>query len=240
MAMVSHLVAVGPLSTKHSGDRDACGLCNAVSARHSLADRTQFPYCPDCGSETVSTRETVYTAFGTPTICDGGWHDIPPARAQIPEIDRNEAYGQAPLVARARWHPIGGKFTGLGDAMHGGSIEECDDTRCKGWVRTRVAGVGPDAPIETNAEGASQSKVDYHFHTLDPQAMLVLAQVQAHGDNKYGVNNWHGIPTSDHINHALIHIYAWLAGDKQDDHLEHALARVFLAVATDRREATGA
>lgn len=190
------------------------------------------------------------------------------ARAQNPEIDRNEGSG--------RWHPIGGKYAGLEAPVHGGSIEACDDTRCKVWVRTKreagmaegmqscddpdcrhtdcakvrasapfvpfgpddplvraaVAGVGPDAPTETNATGHSQSKVQYHFDSIDPRTLLALARVHAEGDAKYGRDNWRGIDAVDHINHAIIHLVAHLAGDRSDDHLAHALCRVGMAHAT--------
>jgi Domain of unknown function (DUF5664) len=154
--------------------------------------------------------------------------DYQPARAQNPEIDRNEGPTEAHLVTSGRWHPRGGKYDGLGFG-HDGPIEECDDTACKVWVRTRVAGVGPDAPTETGENGASQSKVQYHFDSIDPRTLLALARVHAEGDAKYGRDNWRGIHPTSHINHAIIHLVAHLAGDRSDDHLAHALCRVGMA-----------
>lgn len=111
---------------------------------------------------------------------------------------------------------------------HTGSIARCTAPECARW---RVAGVGPDAPTETNERGASQSQVEYHFDSIDARALLELARVHAQGDTKYGRDNWRGIAERDHINHALIHLYAYLAGDTQDDHLAHALCRTEMALA---------
>jgi hypothetical protein len=93
-------------------------------------------------------------------------------------------------------------------------------------------GMGPEAEIETNANGGAQSRVPYSFGTLDPRSMLKLAAVAAEGDAKYGVDNWRKIPTRGHINHAIAHFYAWLAGDATDDHLAHAMTRAVMAHAT--------
>ena len=47
---------------------------------------------------------------------------------------------------------------------------------------------------------------------------------------KYGVDNWRKIGVESHLNHLLMHVFAYLAGDTQDEHLEHALCRAMMAV----------
>jgi hypothetical protein len=93
-----------------------------------------------------------------------------------------------------------------------------------------VAGVGPDAPTTTNAAGGKQSASPYRADLLPPHALLAVAAVLKHGADKYGPNNWHKIPVSDHINHALTHLYALGAGDASDKHLEHAATRILFAL----------
>jgi tagatose-1,6-bisphosphate aldolase non-catalytic subunit AgaZ/GatZ len=66
---------------------------------------------------------------------------------------------------------------------------------------------------------------------VDPQALFNLARVLAYGAKKYGENNWRSLTVQEHLNHALQHIYAYLAGDFQDDHLGHAQCRVHMALA---------
>ena len=100
---------------------------------------------------------------------------------------------------------------------------------------TVIPGVGPDAPPTVNERGGKQSYSPYRFDLLDPKAMLRLAAIAGRGAAKYGVDNWRKLDINDNINHALVHLYAYLAGDKQDDHLAHALCRVLFATAQDER-----
>lgn len=96
-----------------------------------------------------------------------------------------------------------------------------------------VQGVGPDAPIVTNEAGGKQSGSPYRCDLLPPLAALQVASVLKHGADKYGPNNWKKIPTGDHLNHALAHVLAWLAGDRQDDHLGHFACRAMMALETE-------
>jgi hypothetical protein len=91
--------------------------------------------------------------------------------------------------------------------------------------------LGADAPIVTNDQGAQQSAVAYRFDLIDPPALFALARVLDYGAKRYTENNWRGIPTRSHVNHALVHLFGYLAGDQQDDHLSHALCRVHMALA---------
>lgn len=100
----------------------------------------------------------------------------------------------------------------------------------------QVEGVGPDAPVITNEVGAKQSGSPYRCDLLDGSAILRLSAVLKYGADKYGDNNWRGIPLMDHLNHALVHIFAYLAGDTQDDHLGHAQCRLHMAVATEEQQ----
>ena len=96
-----------------------------------------------------------------------------------------------------------------------------------------IPGVGPDAPVIANEKGAKQSASPYRCDLLDGKAILKLSEVLAYGARKYGDNNWRGITLEDHLNHALVHIFAYLAGDTQDEHLSHGLCRMMMAVAVE-------
>lgn len=61
-----------------------------------------------------------------------------------------------------------------------------------------------------------------------------IAKVLQYGAGRYEPNNWRLIPEEEHINHALIHIVAHIAGDTQDDHIDHALCRLMMAYAVDK------
>lgn len=63
--------------------------------------------------------------------------------------------------------------------------------------------------------------------------MFAAAEVAKYGADKYGETffdrNYTKIPVEEHINHAIQHLYAYLAGDESDDHLGHAIVRAMFA-----------
>lgn len=91
--------------------------------------------------------------------------------------------------------------------------------------------VSPDAPTATNEAGGKQSHIPVRFDLIDAKAMFAMAAVLHEGAEKYGENNWRLISVEDHLNHMIMHAYAYLAGDTTDDHLSHALCRATFALA---------
>ena len=84
-----------------------------------------------------------------------------------------------------------------------------------------------------------KSLLQFAFDELEDselQQVVRIAKVLQYGASRYKANNWRLIPQEEHINHALIHIIAHLAGDRQDDHLDHALCRLMMAYATEPSE----
>ena len=67
-----------------------------------------------------------------------------------------------------------------------------------------------------------------------PDALIQIAKVLEYGASRYKPNNWRLIPEEDHLNHALIHLYALEQGDTQDDHLGHFLTRIMMVYATEK------
>lgn len=90
----------------------------------------------------------------------------------------------------------------------------------------------------TNETGGKQSDSPYGFHLLPTRAIFAAAQVAKYGADKYDETvderNYTRIPPTDHVNHALIHLYAYLAGDTSDDHLSHAIVRCLFSYETDQ------
>jgi hypothetical protein len=112
--------------------------------------------------------------------------------------------------------------------MQTGSVDHPTDAQA--FARHLIFGVGPDAEIVQNAAGGRQSKVNHRCDLLPSAAVLSVAEVLHKGCEKYGPNNWRKISTAEHVNHAMIHLFCWLAGDEQDDHLQHAACRVLMAL----------
>lgn len=93
-----------------------------------------------------------------------------------------------------------------------------------------IVGVGPESPIVVNEVGARQSHIPYRCDLLPANAVLGIAAVLHAGAIKYGDANWRGITVRSHINHALTHLFAHLAGDTSDGHLAHATCRLLFAM----------
>lgn len=92
-----------------------------------------------------------------------------------------------------------------------------------------LEGVGPDEPITYNERGAGQSDIPYRLDLVDGPALLAMAKVLKEGADKYGPNNWRLLDIEDHLNHLIMHAYAYLAGDRSDDHLTHIMCRAMFA-----------
>jgi hypothetical protein len=83
--------------------------------------------------------------------------------------------------------------------------------------------------VHTNKQGGKQSFTPARFDLLPPEAIAQMALVLGQGAKKYGEENWRLIGTPDHVNHALQHIFSWLASGEIED-LAHAMCRVSFAV----------
>lgn len=99
-----------------------------------------------------------------------------------------------------------------------------------------VEGVSKDEPVEVNEKGGAKSRSLYRTDLIDPIALLEMAKVLKEGADKYdkyGKENWRNIPVHEHLNHMIIHAYAYLAGDTSDEHLSHIMCRAMFAQAVD-------
>ncbi len=84
--------------------------------------------------------------------------------------------------------------------------------------------------IITNEQGGKQSKLDYAFDLIPPSAILAIARIFEERSKTYEPWNWLKIPSTDHLNHALYHIFQHLNSNKEDDHLYHAGCRMLMAI----------
>lgn len=96
--------------------------------------------------------------------------------------------------------------------------------------------VATDTEITTNDQGGSQSLVKVRFDLIDGPALFEMASVLYDGAEKYGENNWRKISVSDHLNHLIMHAYAYLADDTTDDHLSHIMCRAMFAMGVKLEE----
>jgi hypothetical protein len=91
-------------------------------------------------------------------------------------------------------------------------------------------GVGPEAETIVEPGGGKQSKPLARLDLIPMTALVHVGKILDQGAAKYGENNWRKIPWRSHVNKALIHLAALLAGDAQDDHIGHACCRMQMAL----------
>jgi Domain of unknown function (DUF5664) len=90
-------------------------------------------------------------------------------------------------------------------------------------------------PIIENASGGKQSATTTAYHLIPPLPVKLVAETLAYGAARYGANNWQLIPESDHLNHAIGHIFEYLSGNEDEQHLAHALCRLMFAASGQLR-----
>jgi hypothetical protein len=86
--------------------------------------------------------------------------------------------------------------------------------------------------IVTNEQGGKQSKLEYAFELMPPEALKRVAHVLYTGKLKYGANNWQNIPDAkEHLGRAMYHITQAIEGrDHSEDHMANAICRLMFAV----------
>lgn len=66
------------------------------------------------------------------------------------------------------------------------------------------------------------------YDLISPYGLARLAATYAEGADKYGGDNWRkGLPWSNILNHLIMHVESWKAGDRTEDHLAHAAWGLF-------------
>lgn len=187
--------------------------------------------CKRCGGDRAD--HGVYRGELVCPDVDGAGDPPKAARPLPPAVDefpiRPRAPGPPPERPHdwARVHVLPPEVRAVIDKA-GAQLDAARDSNAA--IGAVVAGLGKDAPTTTNAAGGRQSATPYRCDLLPPFAVLAVAEVLAEGAAKYGERNWHKITVGEHLNHALGHVFAALAGDLSDDHLEHAACRILFAL----------
>jgi hypothetical protein len=84
--------------------------------------------------------------------------------------------------------------------------------------------------IVENEQGGRQSKIDSKLTLIPPKAVIEVGKVMLKGESSHGRDNWRLIPLEDHLDHGLLHIMEYLAGNTDEDHLAHAATRLLMAL----------
>lgn len=82
--------------------------------------------------------------------------------------------------------------------------------------------------VETNAKGGKQSHIGSALTQFPARVLLAVGRVFYTGRANYGDENWQLIGVEEHIDHALRHVYLFLAHRRPGD-LVHAICRLAFA-----------
>ncbi len=73
------------------------------------------------------------------------------------------------------------------------------------------------------------------YDLISPIGLEAVARTCAEGAEKYSDFNWEaGMPVNDLLNHAIRHVYRYLAGDRSEDHLPHAAWGLLAAIHSEQ------
>lgn len=84
--------------------------------------------------------------------------------------------------------------------------------------------------VETKASGAKQNYVEEAFELVPYPVIGAIASTMKEGLEKYGYQNYYGIPMEEHIGRAIRHMFKHLSGDTSENHLAHAITRLGFAI----------
>lgn len=82
----------------------------------------------------------------------------------------------------------------------------------------------------TEPDGGKHSYTLARFDCIPAETQILLAQCLGFGAEKYGEDNWKGIPLEKNLGHAINHIQEFRRGDTKEPHLVNAYARLTFAL----------
>lgn len=89
---------------------------------------------------------------------------------------------------------------------------------------------GTTAKFNTGAV-RSDTFEQFRYDLVSPIGLREVARACAEGADKYSDFNWEkGMPVHDLLNHAIAHVYSFLAGDRSEPHLGHAAWNLLAAI----------
>lgn len=108
-----------------------------------------------------------------------------------------------------------------------------------GAIERRVYGTTGEAAAKAEGTTAkfgtgavrSDTFEELRYDLISPIGLREVAKTCAEGAAKYSDYNWErGMPVHDLLNHAIAHIYQFLAGDRGEPHLPHAAWNLLAAI----------
>jgi hypothetical protein len=117
-------------------------------------------------------------------------------------------------------------WTGTGGTLASFALAMIRELKERGMKETD----GGTVKFTTGAVRSSDAEAT-RYDLISPIGLEAVARTCAEGAAKYSDYNWErGMPVHDLLNHALRHVYRYLAGDRSEDHLPHAAWGLLAAI----------
>ena len=159
---------------------------------------------------------------------------------QVPEAtfdDPMPVSAMPPEQLEAAWAGVKERQRKLHERLADPQATESLDRRVVGGGPGDVPEVPPEIPqTGTTAKfgtGAVRSDTfeEFRYDLVSPIGLREVARACSEGAQKYSDWNWEkGMPVSDLLNHAIAHVYQFLAGDRSEPHLGHAAWNLLAAI----------
>lgn len=227
-----------------------CGTSGALaadSARMIIERKELMGTIAELEKDNATMRAAIESRGG---CCDGGKCHAPPAldlpesyadctltpAQPVPEAvfeDPIPVAGMAPEQLDAAWAGVKERQRVLHDRLRDPYAHDPLERRVVGDETALPASATQPGTTAKFGTGAVRSDTfeEYRFDLVSPIGLREVARACAEGAQKYSDFNWEkGMPVNDLLNHAIAHVYQFLAGDRSEPHLGHAAWNLLAAI----------
>jgi len=223
------------------------GSLAADSARMIIERKELMSTIAELEQDNAAMRAAIESRGG---CCDGGKCHAPPAlnlpecyadctlalAQPVPEAvfeDPIPVAGMAPEQLDAAWAGVKERQRELHERLRDPYAHDPLDRRVVGDETALPAAAPQPGTTAKFGTGAVRSDTfeEYRFDLVSPIGLREVARACAEGAQKYSDFNWEkGMPVNDLLNHAIAHVYQFLAGDRSEPHLGHAAWNLLAAI----------
>lgn len=196
-------------------------------------------------AETMGLQEAIDEAFsGLPEdfVKANERYTLSPAKPQEPAKFEMQQIGasMSPEQLEAAWSAVSKRREAVIESIQSGGVPSGEPVEVVSPPEPAAEPVTADKVIDgdrtrfaTGAVRSSDAEAT-RYDLISPIGLEAVARTCAEGAAKYSAHNWErGMDVPDLLNHAIRHIYRFLAGDRSEPHLPHAAWGLLAAIHSD-------
>lgn len=167
-----------------------------------------------------------------------GRYTLSPAEPQPPLDVQMQQVGASMTQEQleSAWAAVNRRREAVIESIQAGGVPSGEPVEVVPVVEAAAADKIVDGDRTRFATGAVRSSdaEATRYDLISPIGLEAVARTCAEGAAKYSAHNWErGMDVPDLLNHALRHIYQFLAGDRSEPHLPHAAWGLLAAIHSD-------